>query len=190
MVNWFGGLSIYRLLRNQLLIISTLFGSVNKMNYHFIKKGEWKKYRKEILFIENKCFKKKDQTFISTFKEMIDDINPYTLIARDGKNPIGYFMCAPLEESGDDLKDWDKNFGKKNTLYLFSIGVIPEYRGKGVGSEMLEILFEHIPTNYSRITLHTKNRSFKRMCIRYGFRNIDTGLLEGKKMTYLGKWLR
>ena len=156
------------------------------MQYRFIQQGEWNKQRRALLSIENKCFKKKDRTYVRIFKELINDI----LIVRDGRKAIGCFVCAALEESGDDLKRWDKNYGKNNTLYIFSIGVIPEYRNAGIGRSMMYKIIRNASRDYDRITLHTRDKGFYNMCIMLGFRNVRSGRLDNHKMYYMTKWLK
>jgi ribosomal protein S18 acetylase RimI-like enzyme len=164
---------------------------VIKLNYRFVNKGEWEKQQKAILYVERKCFRKEERTYPSWYRELINDAEPFVMVVRDGRKAIGCFVCAPLEESGKDLKRWDKkNFGKKNTLYIISIGVIPEYRNAGVGRGMMHKLLQAAHRDYDRVALHTRSEEFRGMAIRHGFRIVKYGRMDNTRMAYMVKWLR
>jgi len=81
-----------------------------------------------------------------------DEVDPYSFyrIARDGDRVIGYVDIHRFPEAGvaaalrgevreGDLLPWlDRSGSRRITLYIGSVAVLPEYRGKGVGHALIE----------------------------------------------------
>lgn len=168
-------------------------------NFNWLMKGEWKRWHKGILHVEYSVFPKGERTERKAFEEFIDHWNPFMMIVlekNDPKNIIGYLMGADLELSGDDLKKEDKHFGKGDTLYVFSIAVLPKWRGKGIGSCMMREMIQRagfvpsmIGNRYKRISFHTHSLAFEKLAKKFGFRTVKTGLFEGHKNKYMVKRL-
>jgi ribosomal protein S18 acetylase RimI-like enzyme len=161
------------------------------METRFINKGEWNRQEKAIKTIEYACFKPGERTDMSWYKDLVDNQDEYASIiavTRDKSKPVGCFIAAPLDMSGPSLKKWDIHYGKKDTLYLISIGVMPEYRHLGLGRQlMMALLKDARMQGYSRITMHTNNKGFVASCVKNGYRVVKTGLMEGRLMFYLEK---
>lgn len=158
-----------------------------KYTYKVLKKGEWNKYKKGILFIEQNCFKKDEKTYVSVFKEFVDkNPNAFCIIIKHKKRTIAYMLCCKLEDS--EVNDRQK--GKNNTIYLFSIAVLKKYRNKGLGRQMMVLLDVYVSLfNYKRITFHSKRDNFKHLCYKLGYRKIKDCVMEKSKTQYWGKWL-
>lgn len=62
------------------------------------------------------------------FTNLVNNLNALCLIATDNKVSIGYIAAAP------------KNFGHRKSKYLEieNMGVIPQYRSKGIGSLLIK----------------------------------------------------
>jgi len=61
---------------------------------------------------------------------------------------------------------------KKNEVYICSFAVKSEYRGKGVGSELLNALCSHFKENgyeYAKLTVINTNPRAKNMYEKHGF---------------------
>jgi len=113
--------------------------------------------------LEQKIFKK-DCRSIKKDLKWIYDCRELLII-----NDTGYGVGCPLEKA-DRKEIPDKNYGKKNTMYIFSVGIIPEARGKGLGKDLLNKLIAYSPK--SRISLDTTSDVMKKMCIEMGFKQI------------------
>lgn len=157
-----------------------------------LKKGEWERYRHIITRIECNAFTRKERTNKWVFRELIDKYTPYTSIFYYGKQAVGYYMAATLEDSAesDEFKRIDRQFGKHNTLYLFSIGVLREYQNIGIGRVMMNDLLKVGGRKFRRISFHSKNKNFRRLAFKLGFRIITYTFLDGYKMGYMAKWIR
>jgi len=157
-----------------------------------LEQGDWDRYRNVIVKIEKSAFTPQERTNKWVFRELINKYTPYTTIFYYGRIPIGYYMAATLEDSSekDEFKKIDKYYNKKNTLYLFSIGVKKEYQKLGVGKQMLEHLIKMASKKFKRLSFHTKNKNFRRMAFNYGFRVLKYVKMDGYRMGYMAKWLR
>jgi predicted GNAT family N-acyltransferase len=125
--------------------------------------------------LENKIFKKEDRSTKKDLKE-IYDCRELLII-----NDYGYAVCSPLEENKKNkiVKEERKHYGKKDTTYIFSIGIVPEERGQGHGREMLKelIMFSTKP----RIALDTTSEVMKKMCLEIGFKELSETYLVFEK---------
>jgi len=88
-------------------------------------------------------------------------------------NDFGYTLAAPLEtvKKNELLKEEYKHHGRKDTLYIYSIGLVPEARGRGLGKKMLNEVIEN--STKPRISLNTKNKIMKQMCLDFGFEQLS-----------------
>ena len=129
--------------------------------------------------------KKKDKTFekIFEFEKRIFDCTHRCTKAELKRlydfrellliNDFGYVLAAPLEtvRKCELPKEEYKHSGKKNTLYVYSIGLVPEARGRGLGKKMLNEVIEN--STKPRISLNTKNKIMKQMCLDFGFKQLS-----------------
>jgi len=91
------------------------------------------------------------------------------LIARDGERPVGYVAAEP------------KNFGYRfsKCLEIDNMGVSPNYRSKGVGSELINRVIEIAKSRgYKRIYVNSywKNEKAISFYEKNGFEKIDVSL--------------
>jgi len=87
-------------------------------------------------------------------------------------NDFGYCIGSPLEEvEKKELPINEKNFGKNNTTYIWSIGLIPEARGRGLGREMLHKII--MLSSKPRISLDTTSDAMKKLCLKTGFKQLS-----------------
>lgn len=129
--------------------------------------GKKDKRFEEIWQLEMKIFDRFERSNKKDLKD-IYDCRELLII-----NDYGYAIGSALEETEKKElpKEELKNFGKNNTTYVWSIGILPEHRGKGHGKEMLKGLI-NLSTK-SRITLDTTNNDMKKMCHKLGFKQIS-----------------
>jgi len=141
-----------------------------KLTIKRLKRGDWKRYRKRLINIEINSFGSKDRTPLKFFKELIDDCEPYSAIFYYKGKTVGYYVANVLEDSGEDLKVYDKHFGKHDSIYLLVIGVHKDYQHCGIGTQMMNDILNIASSRYKRISLHTKNPNFKKLIHKYGFK--------------------
>lgn len=139
-----------------------------------MKKKKDKRFE-EIWQLERRIF---DRDGRSTKKDLQEIYNCRELLII---NDYGYAVGCPLEEAEKkEIPDEDKkNHGKKNTLYIFSIGIVPEARGKGMGKKMLNELISF--STKPRISLDTTSDAMKKLCLKLGFKQILNTYLVYKK---------
>lgn len=113
--------------------------------------------------LEQKIFSKGCRSTKKDLREMYD-CRELLII-----NQFGYMIGSPLEET-DKKEIPDDNYGKKNTTYIWSFGIIPEACGKGLGKDLLYKSIAFSPKH--RISLDTTNPDMKRLCIKLGFKQI------------------
>lgn len=117
----------------------------------------------EIWYLEQKIF---DRRCRSTKKDLKDIYDCRELLII---NDFGYAIGSPLEEVPKRQVP-DKNHGKNNTTYMWSIGIMPEFCGRGLGKDLINkiIIYSIKP----RISLHTTSPIMKKLCIELGFKQI------------------
>lgn len=94
----------------------------------------------------------------------------------------GYMIANPLEDVPRQEVP-DINWGKNNTLYIYSVGVVPEAKGKGLGKSMLQQVIQD--SKKPRIALDTTNEVMKILCLKLGFKQItETYFIFEKEIVY------
>ena len=83
----------------------------------------------------------------------------------------------------------DYGYGYVNpTIPEISISVLPEYRGKGLGTRLLELLLNEVSKKYEAVSLSVANYNpAKRLYERYGFQ--IHGVIQNDSYTMI-KWFR
>lgn len=78
------------------------------------------------------------------FSDLVENPEDICIIARDGERPVGYIAAEP------------KIFGYRLSKYIEidNMGVTPEYRSKGVGTELL-----------TKVTEIAKQRGYKKLFV-------------------------
>lgn len=158
--------------------------NVKKSDLKFIRllRGEWLKFSSIITHLEEQCYDTVEQSSRQTFKKLIDDSLPFCAIIFYDMEFVGYYLCNRIEDSGTDLLEWDSHYGLQDTLYVNSICVLKKYRGIGICSQMMKNIQNIAKTNgFKRISLHTNNNHYKKLCIKEGFRIMSTGIMKYEK---------
>ena len=110
-----------------------------------------------LLEIENRCFHI-DRMSARSIKHMIQKANCDFIVARQAGVIVGYILV--LYHRGTHL------------ARLYSFAVLPEYRGQGIGEQLLEE-GEDLATArdciYMRLEVHTSNKGAIRMYEKYGY---------------------
>lgn len=132
--------------------------------------------------IEKKAFEIKDRSS-KNFLTRISK-NPGVILIH---KPYGYIIGRELE---CDKEIIDNNQGKRNTIYLLSIAVIPEMQGKGNGEKLLKKLIGKVKeSGFNRITLHTNNFKMSKLAFKLGFRVKNKNIVDGVMKYYMVKVL-
>jgi len=107
--------------------------------------------------IENRCFTI-DRLSSRSIKHMIQKANCDFIVARQAGIIVGYILV--LYHRGTHL------------ARLYSFAVLPEYRGQGIGEQLLEDGEERATARdciYMRLEVHTKNTGAIRMYEKFGY---------------------
>ncbi len=141
----------------------------------------------KILTIENQSFKNGIKEPPQVFLERIEVFSEgFLLLETDESDPIGY-ICSELWSSEKDLQVENLSLGhsiKKvhscqgQELYVSSMGVLPEYRGRGYGGLLLHQLIAKTKRNYSQVNsvlliVSEKWPAAKKTYLKLGFEQID-----------------
>lgn len=145
-----------------------------------------------ILAIEENSFKNGIIESRQVFEERIKVFSEGFLLAEadNCKNPVGY-ICSELWASERKLTCQTFSLGhsirkvhsqKGTVLYISSMGVLPEYRGRGYGGQMLQKLIAKTKTTYPQVTscvliVSEKWPAAKKTYLKLGFEQI--GLIPG-----------
>jgi ribosomal-protein-alanine acetyltransferase len=110
-----------------------------------------------LLEIENRCFTI-DRMSARSIKHMIQKANCDFIVARQADIIVGYSLV--LYHRGTHL------------ARLYSFAVLPEYRGQGIGEQLLEDGEERATARdciYMRLEVHTNNTGAIRMYEKFGY---------------------
>ncbi len=120
------------------------------------------------------------QDFIESRKEYLnDDSLPLTLLAFDGKIPVGMCSLGKSKNLYPDLEPW------LPTLY-----VIPEYRGKGIGSLLeAKICSKAREMGFKKIYLYTSDTAVIPWYEKRSWRKKSTEWVHNHEVTVMEKEL-
>lgn len=94
-----------------------------------------------ILELERACYPPEWQyaDALEYYQEMLDNQKAIHLFLTMGGETVGYLLAVPQNEVYDDLVKYDPSFTKEEgCYYLETIGIRPEYTGKGGGKILME----------------------------------------------------
>ena len=99
------------------------------------------------------------------YEEIIHSNNEINLCASYKGATVGAICCRIEEAAGE------------NHLYIVSLAVLPAYRGRGVGSQLLQRILETVEgnSNISKISLHVQvsnEDAIRYYTGRYGFKKV------------------
>ncbi|WP_072910255.1 GNAT family N-acetyltransferase [Desulforamulus aeronauticus] len=141
-----------------------------------------------ILAIENQSFKNGIKESPQVFLERIEVFpEGFLLLETDeSADPIGY-ICSELWSSKKDLSAENLSLGhsiKKvhshqgQELYVSSMGVLPEYRGRGYGGRMLRHLITKASKDFPQVNsvlliVSEKWPAARKTYLKLGFEQVD-----------------
>ncbi len=129
---------------------------MNRMHVTYAKEA-----LKEILDLEAACFPKSWQYADAEeyyAARLLDDRSIH-LFLREGRESIGYLLARPLQDAYGELSLYDAELeNDEGCCYLETIGIRPEYSGRGGGSLLLRKLSTVVQqrTRYERISSHVR----------------------------------
>ncbi|OGK29896.1 hypothetical protein A3G67_00020 [Candidatus Roizmanbacteria bacterium RIFCSPLOWO2_12_FULL_40_12] len=103
------------------------------------------------------------------FSRILKNERVFCCIAEDGGKAVGYIACVPKEMS----------YKKSKYLEVENMGVIPEYRSKGIGAMLMENAKKWAKENgYQKLFVNSyfKNQKAIDFYKRNGFEEIDISL--------------
>ena len=105
-----------------------------------LKPSEWLRLKNTIAKIEKAAFRDHELAQnMWELRETFRDKEAICIIAKYNNRTIGYISGRPLENYSYFVhKTKEKNMGKKNTAYIESIAVHPDYHGNAVGWRLMK----------------------------------------------------
>lgn len=104
--------------------------------------------------------------FITYDREQFEMMSGWVAIEKE--TVVGYCLYRV-----DDVKEW----------YFAYLAVLPECQGRGIGTELLNMLLENADTNRIHLTCHASTVKAKEWYERHGFNVASTGV--GKYLVFL-----
>ncbi|MBU1933501.1 MAG: GNAT family N-acetyltransferase, partial [Candidatus Omnitrophica bacterium] len=138
---------------------------------------DWDSMKHEIMSVEEVSF---PESFRETEQELgasFTDPASVALIVRFQGEIIGYIVGGPLEDYKAIIKRSllglgrpnDINLGLRNSFYVESIAIVPEYRKHLIGIKLFKILHRIVrERGYTYITYHTIDERIVRLFIKLG----------------------
>jgi ribosomal protein S18 acetylase RimI-like enzyme len=81
-----------------------------------------------------------------------------------------------------------ENETQKGEIYIDCFAVLPNYQGKGIGTELLQLLIEEYVNNRKQtlgLLVETENTNAQNLYSKVGFKSVGNKTLMGKKMNHL-----
>lgn len=135
----------------------------------------WHTVKKYVLDIERRSFVPSIQESSRSLAKIASSPSAIFLVAFTGdETVVGYAMADELERFGDiPGTKRDRHYGRRDTIYVSSVAVAPEWRGRGVGVSLeREIIAIAYGQGYSRVTAHI--RSSARLSSQLSRKVLDT----------------
>lgn len=161
------------------------------MNFKIVLPSEWEKYKEGILFIEQKLFSD-DSAGLVDEPDYIELIvkNPKAIfiIAEDKGIMIGNTYGSPIEDEAHFkpapqgnldprfvkcLREFP-SFGKRNTIYVASTALLPEYREKGYALELKKLFIQEAGKKGYKLMTGFVNESSLKLNRKFGAKVIKT----------------
>ena len=132
----------------------------------------------EILRVEEECFPKewRYEDERGYYAEMLNDTNAINIFLKNEREYAGYLLAVPLDDTYDELVSYDPELIKdSNCYYLETMGVRPNFSGKGGSSMLLDALSRSVAKRgFPRISTHAR---------------VINGLSRSIKLKYAGLFL-
>ncbi len=122
--------------------------------------ANWHTVKKRVLEIEHKSFVRSIQESDRSLTRLALSPSAIFLVAFVAQETLVAYVMADELEQFDDVPGVksDPHFGRKNTIYLSSVAVEPEWRGRGIGvTAEQEVVAIALRQGYSRVTAHIRS---------------------------------
>ena len=134
-----------------------------------LEKAMWKINRKDILSIEKVSFPVSTRSSSLYLQRIIEHPESLSFVIKSHGSIIGYIAASPLENFSDHNPcAQDSNFGAKDSIYVASIAIKPEYRGVNNTNSIFRQVRELFKARaYSKAKFHARianglNRTIER----------------------------
>ncbi|MFC1704729.1 GNAT family N-acetyltransferase, partial [Nanoarchaeota archaeon] len=117
----------------------------------------WRRDSGKIIEIEESAFVEELQQDSDELEESFTLPDHIGFIAESNRQPAGYILGSPMESHGemDDIAK-DQDFGERNSVYLESIGVKPEFQRRGIGRQLMkDFLLKAKERGFTKVKAHT-----------------------------------
>ncbi len=168
-------------------IASCLFLAMENIVYEFIGEKQATKAKKFLLYLAKKesnqysyqnCWVAEVENKVIAVANIYDGAR-----LKELRLPVLKYL---ITEFGNNSIPEDET--QAGEYYIDSIGVKPNYRGKGIGSKLLQFLIaEYIPNQKTVLGLlvEEENINAKRLYLKLGFKPVGKKVFMGKKMEHL-----
>ncbi len=164
-----------------------LFSAMDSIVYKFIKSED---EVEGLLFLEHFIKQENNQySYENIWVAELDNSIVGAINVYDGGNlnelrkPVLDYLKS---EYSNDIQPEDET--EKGEWYLDTLGVNPNYQGKGIGSALIRFLAENLPTdkiNYFGLLVDEDNPNAKKLYLKLGFKKVKDIHLVGKKLEHL-----
>ena len=103
-----------------------------EISYKIMKPSEWEDIKDGVMYLEKKVFQEEIAESEEEVSARFLDKNSICIVAFDGDKVAGALYSGPLESFDYPGIPEDENFGKKNTVYIESTAVLPDYQNKRI----------------------------------------------------------
>lgn len=145
--------------------------------------NDWNSISSDVLELEEIIFEPELRYTVDDFVEEFHIPGSCFILSRYEGLPAGYLHAVQLDNL--DYLSYDPEFGKKTTMYIVNIALLPQYRKREFAVQMFEFLMKSIPMK--RFSAHAVNESSRKFFHRIGFkeRGIFRSWMNGIDAIYL-----
>jgi ribosomal protein S18 acetylase RimI-like enzyme len=122
--------------------------------------ADWEKIKKDVMGVKNSAFEaavRENEKEIANY--FLNEKGVCLVAYRKKGGIVAYIAGGHIED--DEYCQFDGGFGLGNTFYIESIGVLPKFQNKGIGSLLTELQFSEVrKMGYQRITAHATDDRF------------------------------
>jgi len=146
---------------------------------------DWERCGKDVLEIEE-IFDPNLRETPKSIKAFFDNPKAIVLVAESEANIVGCLYSASIESNllletpnpaecttFENVLKEDENYGRNNTLYVTSFGVLPKYEERGIGTRLYKELIEIArESGYKFVTSHNEPGTSCHIAEKLGERKI------------------
>jgi GNAT superfamily N-acetyltransferase len=144
--------------------------STQTSSFWKVTSDNWPRLRSKIVAIERVSFVQSIRDNPKTLAALAQSSSSIFLALQIAlsQDPIGYVAADVLEKFADIPNvSLDINFGRRNTIYIASVAILPEWRHRGFGIALQrECLRRASARGLTRATAHIERGALRRMGLK------------------------